>query len=753
MIKDRYNICLLAAKMTDAFSRDFVKGAVSAAKKFDTNLTIFPGCYLGTQELNERLDMYYEYQDNVLFDYAAKAHFDYVIAAVGTIAYSFGSDRRREFLQNFKGVPVMSAASKIEGYDYLEFDNGEGIAAAVNYLARQGRKHICIMAGERDNYDCNERYSAYRRSLAENGLDFKERYLNYCDISYECREDAEKMLDNNPDVDAVICVNDIIASVLYDVLTLRGIEIGKDVAVVGFDNQPFAVKLDPPLASVKADARRMGYVAVEKAVNYLRKIPDNRHVIETEFIPRRSCYDSPVHSGSSDKIFAGNTEEIKKNLRAYLRAAACVNDYSDEMLDNLSAFIDLFDREYIQNIADETTEERVYKEIWKIFTPGSGFPGGYTMLNSLHKMALAWLIRNCRIENVSCVMKMHDRFSLAMRSKYIPSDSMYAERANLEKGFIRDSLMFGVNLKDSYADILRRLCNIGSLTSYLYVFDKPIIHNYGFDFPDDLRWHFKSYSYGANTFSIPEAEQAMDTREVFRNHALVRDRPRVLVAAPLYTAETQYGLVLLEPESDFLYEELDLIKFQLSSAVRTLDILKNLNNLLNDVTDKNSELESETRIDELSRVYNRRGFYAASEELIEKYKGDSFVICYTDTDELRSINESYGHIEGDFVIKLSSDCLRHAFGKSAVIGRLGGGEFAVIISKSQIFSIRDIDSRKERFVSDFNASGIKPYDFDISTGIVETEISDKSSFESALEKACVLLLAEKQRKRKNNNGE
>ena len=74
----------------------------------------------------------------------------------------------------------------------------------------------------------------------------------------------------------------------------------------------------------------------------------------------------------------------------------------------------------------------------------------------------------------------------------------------------------------------------------------------------------------------------MKTSDVFNNEYLVSDRTRILIAVDLYSAETQYGIALLEPESFELFDELELITYQLSSAVRTLDILKNLNKLLTD---------------------------------------------------------------------------------------------------------------------------------------------------------------------------
>lgn len=72
----------------------------------------------------------------------------------------------------------------------------------------------------------------------------------------------------------------------------------------------------------------------------------------------------------------------------------------------------------------------------------------------------------------------------------------------------------------------------------------------------------------------------MDTGSVFCNPRLISDRARILIAADLFSANIQYGLALLEPEDDDFIDELELVSYQLSSAVRSLDMLRNLNNLL-----------------------------------------------------------------------------------------------------------------------------------------------------------------------------
>ncbi len=580
MNKKRPNVCLLAATLTDLFSNELVKGAVKAAKRLDIDLTVIPGKYLGIQHLNDKYEAYYEYQYNVLFDYAAKADFDYIIAPVGTIAYAYNNELKKEFLEKFKGTPVLCVASEIEGFDCLEFDNRSGVISAVNYLAERGRKHIGIMAGSTENCECIERCEAYRTALAQNGLEFKESYLMHSGMSYDSKGDAERLLDNNPELDAVICINDLIASMVYDAVSERGKIVGKDIAVVGFDDQPFAKDMEPPLASIKADASRLGETAVEKAYNYLNNIDDNRHLVDTIFIPRGSCFADKRFISTPEMLFMGDTAAIKRNLMEYITDGTGSEKEAKVIFEPLSGLIDFFEKEFFHHAAPESSKKTADEYLMRVFGNKDVFNGETTRLYTLRDNLYVWLLRNCSGENLPFIQKLLNSVEKYIGEKTDTAPKGFIDRTHLDNLFIRDSLMFGGNLKDSYADILKRLCNIGSVTSYLYILEKPVAHRNEEFFPDDVKWLFKSYCYGANCHNIPENEQIINFPQLFDNPKLVSDRTRILIAVDLFTAETQYGLALLEPESFDLIGELELITYQLSSAVRSLDMLKNLNNLL-----------------------------------------------------------------------------------------------------------------------------------------------------------------------------
>ncbi|MBE3109261.1 MAG: diguanylate cyclase [Acidobacteria bacterium] len=93
-----------------------------------------------------------------------------------------------------------------------------------------------------------------------------------------------------------------------------------------------------------------------------------------------------------------------------------------------------------------------------------------------------------------------------------------------------------------------------------------------------------------------------------------------------------------------------------------------------------NELRDLSLIDELTKVYNRRGFMTLGEQQIKvaHRTKKEMSIFYADLDDLKKINDTYGHDKGDAVLVEAAAMLRDAFRDSDIIARLGGDEFAVL---------------------------------------------------------------------------
>ena len=737
----RYNIGLLVASLADDFSRRLTIGAMEAARAQDVNMIVFPGKYVGVQHINKQYGMEYEYQYNALFDLAAEAKLDYLIVAVGTIAFTHGPAYHKSFLDGLGNTPILSLAAEIEGYDNLAFDNSTGVKEAVNYLAAHGSRHIGMIAGDLNNEGFMQRFKAYRQALEDNGLQFKDSYMTPCRLSHRCFDEVEQLLDNNPELDAIVCATDLIAYDVYTVLERRGIHVGMDMAVVGFDDLPADSRMDPPLASVQADAVEMGRRAVEKVANLLRGVPDDVQYIKSRFIPRRSSFRFVDEKGITEKIISGDYETMLGYVDDYLRSR-CENMTLDEAsAEQILTLIKHLYSHYVARSVDVTLVQNTMNLLNEA-KPLKEDMGVDRVLYAVY----VWLLRNSPAENMPYVHMLHRHFRREQEAETIANiRKQYAERSHLNNEFIRDALMFGGSMQGNYAQLLNKVDSVGAATAFLYTFEEPITNSYGDLFPTDLTWFFQAYSFGTESLTPPPEERTMTTPQVFNNDHLCVNRQHIFIVADLFTAETQYGIALLEPQDESFLDELELVTYQLSSAVRSLDFLRRQRELVRELHASNAALEQISRVDELTGLYNRKGFFPAAETLMENHRHECqpFMVCFADMDNLKHINDAYGHLEGDYALKVVADCLRYTMGEDAVIARMGGDEFAAIIPAPSHVTALALNERKDHFLKRFSDSGEKPFSIELSMGMFKSVCTTPHELGVALKRADDMLYARK----------
>ncbi|HEX3037700.1 MAG TPA: GGDEF domain-containing protein [Oscillospiraceae bacterium] len=94
----------------------------------------------------------------------------------------------------------------------------------------------------------------------------------------------------------------------------------------------------------------------------------------------------------------------------------------------------------------------------------------------------------------------------------------------------------------------------------------------------------------------------------------------------------------------------------------------------------NKQLLRTAQTDELSEAFNSRYLNKKLIELEQQYQrnGDDFCVAILDIDDFKKINDTYGHLYGDIVIKHLADCIRNATDEKVQLGRYGGDEFVLI---------------------------------------------------------------------------
>ena len=171
---------------------------------------------------------------------------------------------------------------------------------------------------------------------------------------------------------------------------------------------------------------------------------------------------------------------------------------------------------------------------------------------------------------------------------------------------------------------------------------------------------------------------------------------------------------------------------------------------IQDITERKrveAALQNLSLIDELTGLYNRRGFMAVTEQHLAAIRRNKKVpvVLYADLDGLKTINDSLGHHEGDRALKRTADILKDTFRTSDIVARLGGDEFVVLaaIGEDEV-----ADSLTERLQESFdlnNAQANVPYHLSISVGVVHFDSTD-TSIEEVTARADRSMYEDKRRK-------
>lgn len=121
--------------------------------------------------------------------------------------------------------------------------------------------------------------------------------------------------------------------------------------------------------------------------------------------------------------------------------------------------------------------------------------------------------------------------------------------------------------------------------------------------------------------------------------------------------------------------------------------------------------------DYLTGLYNRRELDRYLRNCINEAKSDELIfMIMIDINDFKSINDTYGHIEGDQALKHTANILTDVFRSEDFISRYAGDEFVVIVKLNDISSSREVISRVKEKFKEFNERGITPYDISISLG-------------------------------------
>ena len=130
----------------------------------------------------------------------------------------------------------------------------------------------------------------------------------------------------------------------------------------------------------------------------------------------------------------------------------------------------------------------------------------------------------------------------------------------------------------------------------------------------------------------------------------------------------------------------------------------------------NAELARIHMLDPMTGIYNRRGFYKNVRKLISKAEkqGVGVWVFSIDMDNLKKINDLYGHNEGDKAIKAVASLMTKCTAEGGICSRFGGDEFVAVIAETD--GADSFYEKVSRSIAEYNRRSKSPYDVSISCG-------------------------------------
>lgn len=164
----------------------------------------------------------------------------------------------------------------------------------------------------------------------------------------------------------------------------------------------------------------------------------------------------------------------------------------------------------------------------------------------------------------------------------------------------------------------------------------------------------------------------------------------------------------------------------------------------------NNRLRNLSLTDELTSLNNRRGFMILATGLLKFARRAGLPLCllYIDLDNLKMINDTFGHTAGDEAIIHFAHILTDTFRDSDVIGRMGGDEFVVLTIDVAENDLTSIQIRLQRNVDAYNFQSALGYALSFSLGVIQVTLDSSITMEELLAQADTAMYKHKQTRKR-----
>jgi len=607
------------------------------------------------------------------------------------------------FLERFNYLPIVSLGTKYDDIPNVYADPEKCITDLMEHMIHtHGCSRIVFVPPSIPDI----RNEVYMRIINKYGLYHEELLISNNDLRDLPFEDrmlrvlAILLDERQVKFDAVLVMFDTDAQNLLKQLKIRGIRVPGDFAIASYEDTEFANYSLPPLTTITYPWREVGYYGCEKLIKILHhETIENSTGIISKLIIRNSCgcrfnnvklskidvVQPDRHAtGTKDfsqildfsqsirQMFPYTSLQIEQLLRALV---------SDFALGTTTAFFNTFEEQLEADMLlhpsidmmDET-EELVY---------------------FLRNRIVAFLSNDSR--SILLFESILLKTLLIIKEKSISIigyGNIEMKGINQQLHYVSQSLISTFNLKPLLRVLENNLSNLQIRSCYIFLAKHGNL--------DDCSLIFK-YDNG-----IRSMEQKSRVRLGYISEEISGKHKRLLCQL-LYVQDECLGVIVFEPQliDIRIYQTLSL---HISSALKSALLMENLTHEITLRKEKENQLQFIANHDALTGLHNRRYFNSTLEYLLENGKEKAsvkapFYLVFIDFDDIKIINDTYGHDAGDellieIALRLKTTLSGFSYRlpndadgfeeKSEAIFRLGGDEFTAIVSGISLYEMEQL---------------------------------------------------------------
>ncbi len=764
--KERLNIGFFTCHLDNDYAFEICKGVEYAAREADVNLVIFPGMFLNAS-YNDPVNAKYDYQYNSIFYYASQKSLDALIISIGSIGSFLSVEDMQAFLKQFD-LPVLTVEIPMEGYPSLYTDGKPGMREAVEHIVKDhGKRKIGYVSGRRENDDARERLAVYHTVLEENGIPYDDDLVVYGDFSEFTEKLVDDLLNRHPDLEAIIFANDTMTIGGYKAIQHHGRSIGKDILVTGFDNAPYAVAQSPTLTTVDNKVMDLGYNAVYQAIELLQTGHTTTRVLPSSLICRNSCGCNPatdpkVLSRINELLPDMEPDDLLREFKSLFMSHYENSFYSKKLFELLDPFLLHLIRPIFKK--GSTPIEQIEEEFHTIMEDDviSMYFSHMKLTDTLRM--LSDFLSHLEISQAKRI-KVNSLFNVIQSDLANCISREHLETVRKQKESVwssiyitRDTLVSSGNEKEAFMHIMNRLHeSSGFRSSYIYLYDQPAHQkpDGNWQVPDYLM--FQAANMDGKTLVFSGDNRIIPSSMLFHNKYTPNNRRHTLIITPIFTNEVLHGNFVGETDMSN-FSHVYATSLQLGTSMKFMDLMSKqiaiqnrLESSMDEIREKNDLLNHLSITDVLTGLYNRRGFFEEAQRIVndKSFRDMSAIIGYVDMDNLKQVNDIFGHKEGDYAIRTIARNLQSSMPEGAVIARIGGDEFAVCAIGVDAAERKKLQDAVKRHEARLNNVLDKPYYIECSIGLINFTVNDSISVEDLMIKADEKLYINKKKKRKN----